>query len=64
MKIKKIPVLIICAVLAASLAACALFGAKTPADGDSGGIAEETTSAVKKGLFPPASMADGPAGLR
>ena len=43
MKIKKIPVLIICAVLAASLAACALFGAKTPADGDSGGIAEETT---------------------
>ena len=43
MKIKQIPVLIICAVLAASLAACALFGAKTPADGDSGGIAEETT---------------------
>ena len=28
------------------------------------GSAGETTSAVKKGLFPPASMADGPAGLR
>ncbi len=28
------------------------------------GSAGETTSAVKRGLFPPVSMADGPAGLR
>ncbi|MCR5810113.1 MAG: hypothetical protein K6G34_01705 [Lachnospiraceae bacterium] len=43
MEKKKIPVLIICAVLAASLAGCAFFGAKTPAEGENGGIAEETT---------------------
>ena len=42
MEKKKIPVLIICAVLAASLAACAFLGAKTPADGRSEGSVEAT----------------------
>ena len=42
MKKRKIPILIICAALAANLAACALFGAKTPADMEDGGTTEKT----------------------
>ena len=42
MKKRKIRILIICAVLAANLAACALPGGKTPADVEDGGTAEET----------------------
>jgi hypothetical protein len=42
MKKRKIPLIIICAVLAANLAACALFGAKSPADMEVGGTSEET----------------------
>ena len=42
MKKSKISILIICAVLAANLAACALPGGKTPADVEDGGTAEET----------------------
>lgn len=42
MKKSKIPILIICAVLAANLASCALFGPKTPANVEDGGTAEET----------------------
>ena len=42
MKKRKIPLIIICAVLAANLAACALSGAKSPADMEVGGTSEET----------------------
>ena len=42
MKKRKIRILIICAMLAANLAACALPGGKTPADVEDGGTAEET----------------------
>ena len=47
MKKRKIRILIICAVLAANLAACALPGGKTPADVEDGGTAEETMSSTE-----------------
>ena len=43
MKKRKIPVLILCAVFAANLAACALFGAKMPADMQ-GGVSSQKRS--------------------
>ena len=47
MKKRKIRILIICAMLAANLAACALFGGKTPAGVEDGGTAEETMSSTE-----------------
>ena len=47
MKKRKIRILIICAMLAANLAACALFGGKTPGGVEDGGTAEETMSSTE-----------------
>ena len=47
MKKRKIRILIICAMLAANLAACALFGGKTPGGMEDGGTAEETMSSTE-----------------
>ena len=47
MKKRKIRILIICAMLAANLAACVLFGGKTPAGVEDGGTAEETMSSTE-----------------
>ena len=47
MKKRKIRILIICAMLAANLAACVSFGAKTPADMGDGGTTEKTMASTE-----------------